>query len=223
MSMITAHSGCDGTEDNSLSFIRYALLTEADCLEVDVRPDESGILVLSHDEAGGQPVTLKEAFSLLSKHPDKKMNCDLKTKGLEAAVYHLAEEEGAEAQLIYSGETNPRGMKTERLKNYPNAEIFLNIENIEPHLMEPRISEAERDVLMSLALKQAKSFGAHCINMEYHLLTPSALRTLKEEELTASVWTVNDEADIRRFLDEPLVENITTRNLKAALALKIGA
>ena len=35
--MITAHSGADGTKENSLEFVAYAMQTGADALEVDVR------------------------------------------------------------------------------------------------------------------------------------------------------------------------------------------
>ena len=34
---ITAHSGSDGTPDNSMEFVHYALTTSADALEIDVR------------------------------------------------------------------------------------------------------------------------------------------------------------------------------------------
>lgn len=42
--MITAHSGADGTKENSLEFVAYAMQTGADALEVDVRMGENGIL-----------------------------------------------------------------------------------------------------------------------------------------------------------------------------------
>lgn len=48
--MITAHSGADGTKENSLEFVAYAMQTGADALEVDVRMGENGILILSHDK-----------------------------------------------------------------------------------------------------------------------------------------------------------------------------
>ena len=48
--MITAHSGCDGTPENSLEFLRTALQSEADAVEVDVRKNGEGKLILSHDE-----------------------------------------------------------------------------------------------------------------------------------------------------------------------------
>ena len=50
MSKITAHSGCDGTPDNSMEFVRYALGSEGDCLEVDIRRNRNEELILSHDE-----------------------------------------------------------------------------------------------------------------------------------------------------------------------------
>ena len=39
--MITAHSGADGTKENSLEFVAYAMQTGADALEVDVRMGEN--------------------------------------------------------------------------------------------------------------------------------------------------------------------------------------
>ena len=48
---ITAHSGSDGTPDNSLACVRYALSTDADAFEVDVRRLSDGTLALGHDAA----------------------------------------------------------------------------------------------------------------------------------------------------------------------------
>ena len=48
--IVTAHSGCEGTPDNSLSFIDYALRLPVQALEVDVWQDEAGALILSHDK-----------------------------------------------------------------------------------------------------------------------------------------------------------------------------
>lgn len=62
MGIITAHSGCDGTEDNSLEFVTYALRSEAGCLEVDVRKGQDGDLILSHDDNGGEGVFLRNVF-----------------------------------------------------------------------------------------------------------------------------------------------------------------
>ena len=50
--LITAHSGSDGTPDNSLACVEYALSTDADAFEVDVRRLADGTLALGHDEIG---------------------------------------------------------------------------------------------------------------------------------------------------------------------------
>ena len=46
--LITAHSGADHTEENSVGFLRHAFVTAADAVEVDVRM-VAGELVLAHD------------------------------------------------------------------------------------------------------------------------------------------------------------------------------
>lgn len=45
------------------------------------------------------------------------------------------------------------------------------------------------------------------------------LEKIREYDLFLSVWTVNNEADLRRFLAMPEIKNITTR--KPSLALKL--
>ena len=44
--LITAHSGADGTPDNSMEFVRYALTLPVDAFEVDVRRCADGTLSL---------------------------------------------------------------------------------------------------------------------------------------------------------------------------------
>ena len=88
--LITAHSGCDSTPDNSMDFVRHALQLQVDALEVDVWR-KCGKLILSHDEPVdmNHPL-LEEVFALVKEHPSMMVNCDLKEKGLDAktAAYH---------------------------------------------------------------------------------------------------------------------------------------
>ena len=71
MSKITAHSGCDGMPDNSMEFVRYALGSEGDCFEVDIRRNRNEELILSHDESTEMAVKLSQVFELLKERPDK--------------------------------------------------------------------------------------------------------------------------------------------------------
>ena len=67
--LVTAHSGCDSTPDNSLDFVRHALQLQVDALEVDVWQKE-GKLILSHDEPEdmNHPL-LEEVFVMVKEHP----------------------------------------------------------------------------------------------------------------------------------------------------------
>ena len=102
--MITAHSGADGTKENSLEFVAYAMQTGADALEVDVRMGENGILILSHDKTDEDAVRLADVFRMMGKYPGMRINCDLKECGLEVAVRQLALISGLKTeQILYSG------------------------------------------------------------------------------------------------------------------------
>lgn len=218
MGMITAHSGCDGTPDNSIEFVRYALTSDADCLEVDVRWDKDKNLVLSHDEAGSENTLLKDAFSLLSQKPNLKINCDLKLQGMEASVYQLAAEFQLEDRLIFSGEVNPDRLLADKEIYFPKAAIFLNIERISPEIEQIKDSDALFAEFQK-ALAKIRKLPVSCVNLDYHLLTDDILKLMEEMNLSASAWTVNDEADLKWLLQKNIA-NITTRNLKGALSCK---
>ncbi|MGN1389468.1 MAG: glycerophosphodiester phosphodiesterase [Bulleidia sp.] len=211
--MITAHSGCDGTPDNSMAYLRYAFASGADCVEVDIRPDQN-TLVLSHDPCETDAVTLKDAFTLLARHPEKKMNCDLKTPGLEKKVYGLALECGCERQLIYTGTVDPEGDH----EIFAPVEIAMNIENLCPEIYEDLL-QGELSKRAAECLDFAAGRGIRVINLEYHLFD-LIKEDLEKRKLSASVWTVNDASQAERFLNEALISNITTRNLKQTLAIR---
>ncbi|WMJ90252.1 glycerophosphodiester phosphodiesterase [Anaerocolumna sp. MB42-C2] len=222
MTLITAHSGCDQTKDNSLEFLKYALNTKADCLEVDVQKNEKGILVLSHDEADNNAPLLEAAFLMLKEYPDKKINCDLKQRELELEIYKLAEKTGVNKQLIYSGNVDLELIKKGNSR-LPQVDIFLNIEILLPEIEE--LCASNNTELLDQGLKRAAmeslNYEIKCINMDYRLCTESFLVFLKENGILCSAWTVNEESILNRFLDYNIY-NITTRTVSAALTIRAG-
>lgn len=216
--MLTAHSGCDGTAPNSREYLLYALQSGADAVEVDVRR-QGETLVLSHDAPMAEPVTLREAFVLVQQFPKEQINCDLKTAGLEEAVYCLAKEYGLENRLIFTGEVNPRLFTGENTP-FPEVRWFANINNIEPGL-EQRIDtmppEDARKALLRI-LQQLTGRRTAGINWHYS----HAQRVWQEARalgLGISVWTVDDEKDLRHFLAlNPT--NLTTNRIQLACALR---
>lgn len=220
MVKITAHSGCDDTKDNSLEYLKYALNTEANAIEVDVRMNDKGDLVLGHDT--GSDIELKEAFDLLSKHPDKKMNCDLKQRGLELVVYDLAKKCHVSSQLIYSG--NVDLSKCLQQVGFEDVEVYMNIENVYPEIYESLLNGKRVNSLKDV-MQRISEAGVHTVNLEYHLLeheyTCDELAVLAENyQLNFSAWTVNNADDIQLIMNHKYVDNITTRSLKTTLEMR---
>lgn len=223
MGMITAHSGCDGTKNNSLEFIRHALDTEADCLEVDVRKNYLGELVLSHDESEEDCVKLQDALALLRERPGKMINCDLKHEGLELPVYRLAAQLQMADRLIYSGTVSTELLR-EKEDKLPEAGIYLNIESIYPGIYdetEDRTVRALELDQLDQALEEAKRCHGAVINMEYTLVTDEVLECLSKHGLGCSAWTVDEEPEIRRLLGKGIA-NVTTNRLKESLEIRKG-
>ena len=111
--MITAHSGADGTPDNSLVFVRHALTLPVDALEVDVRRGADGAPALGHDAAGSDAPRLDEVFALVQAHPSMQINCDLKEPGLEETVYRLALSHGLGGRVVFFRHGRRAGDRTD--------------------------------------------------------------------------------------------------------------
>lgn len=216
---ITAHSGAAHTADNSLDFVRYALGLAVDALEVDVRRRADGVLALGHDEADGQSPTLEEVFSLVAAHPSMKVNCDLKEAGLEQAVCALARQAGLVGRLIFSGTVDAAACAADPALR-EQAEIYLNIEEYVPDLYENyrNIPDFELQAAAEIA-NVCKRYGVRTVNINQVLVTRRLVRTLAQEGLGLSAWTVNEESELRWFLANG-VRNITTREPALALALR---
>ena len=58
--------------DNSMEFVRYALASEGNCLEADIRRNRDGELILSHDETEEGGGLAGPVFELLKEKPEKK-------------------------------------------------------------------------------------------------------------------------------------------------------
>ena len=219
-SMITAHSGCDGTPENSLEFLRTALLSEADAVEVDVRKNGEGKLILSHDETEEDAVTLEEAFRMAEGIPKKKINCDLKQKGLEEEIYRLALEYGMESRLIFTGDVNPQLFRKES-RAFPSVVWYANLEVFLPDAFrllnsEERLNKAGE--LLLEVLCEMEAYAAAGINWHYSL-AEQVLKQAKEKGIGVSVWTVDEEELMRKFLREH-VDNITTKRLKRLITIR---
>ncbi|MGM9676975.1 MAG: glycerophosphodiester phosphodiesterase [Butyricicoccus sp.] len=213
----TAHSGADGTLDNSLQFVRYALGTQADALEVDIRRHPcTGELVLGHDTVGEHPLTLREVFEQAGRHPSMKINCDLKEPALERQVLTLAQQSGMTDRLILSG--------TVDVAHIPDAafraqQVYWNLEEQIPGYEEQCL---RNPVFRLEAMKQmcrlCREADVQVINVYEGFVDREVLDMVRRHQLKLSVWTVNTVSRMAWFRDQG-VHNITTRRIAQALAL----
>ena len=204
--IITAHSGCEGTPDNSIEHICAAIASGAEAFEVDVHY-ANGELILTHDAPEGEEKvpTLADAFRLASAHPSICINCDLKQDHIKEQVIALARAYGMEDRILFTG-------------HYYHMEEF------------PMLAASTADWWINM--DQSTADTAYAVyasqNHEYRMLN-THYGTVNEEGFVErvmaagyhlSVWTVNEEADLRRLMTIPCVRSITTRKPRLALAIR---
>ncbi len=198
----TAHTGCCGTEDNSLEAIKVGVEHGADIVEFDLYFNNENIAVLSHDKPKGNEVTLDEAFKLISTYETVKVNVDVKLCNDNLhIVYDLAEKYNITDRIFFTG-INLRDVETVK-KECPSVAYYLNYDVSKGNKQTP-------DYLSNL-VKIVKDSGAVGINFNKDSATKELVDTFHNNDLLVSIWTVNDEKDMYKILYFA-PDNITTRN-----------
>ncbi len=217
--LITAHSGADDTAENSMEFVQYALASNANAFEVDVRREpKHGMLVLSHDEIGdGAQLLLQHVLELVSQHSSMRINCDLKEPGLEQQTAELAVQMGISDRLIFSGTVNPICLKNMPIKK---EQIYWNIDEpisgfYQRCRQNPAYALQAAEEMCSLCVP----LGIQIINVYEGLVDDCFLKILDRHEIGVSVWTVDEDTRLSYFMSRG-VRNITTRKLATALAMR---
>ena len=194
--LITAHAGANNTVPNTISSIEALLLTSCDVIEVDVRNYENQ-LILSHNAPASPEnlTTLKQCFALVARYASKQINCDLKQSGLVRSIIQLAMEYGMLHRLVFTG-----------YASYEDQQALFKEKSL--HQLWLRYEE------------ECPKWGkGNTINCDYHVLTPEEIARLHAKGCAISAWTIDEETDLTRFLGKN-IQNITTNNVTAALALR---
>lgn len=196
--MITAHSGAEDTQDNTLESLRALAALGADAVEVDVRRAD-GRLVLSHDAPGsaGECDSLEDCLRIVAAREGLRVNIDLKQPGMVREIAALARTLGAEERLLFTGDVNADDMACAKERG---LEIWLNDSCL----------PGGADLLEGVT-----AVGWRVLNVCFRDVDAAML----DQADRLSVWTVNEENDLRRFLAAG-VKNITTRRPRLALRLK---
>lgn len=240
---ITAHSGCEGTRDGSMAAILRGIELGANLVEVDVRRVPGLGLALTHDVPDDPAglVTLREAFRAIAAHPGMGINCDLKEYGLAREVMALSCECAlAEGQLCFSGSLRPSDLYDDPgiLKG---ARVYLNIEEALSELyltkgehagdlpsgmspwavvMERMADEIDQWMGPLIVMLRNRLGGVHALNMPPRPFVRPFMPLIGSTGVRLSLWTINDEADMRELMALPYVDNLTTRQVALAMGVR---
>lgn len=212
---ITAHSGCEGTAENSIAHIQCALQCGVEALEIDVHPGAGEQFYLSHDpvESTGTCPSLEDAFSLL-RGTNVKINCDLKARHIEHQVLKLARQWGIEQQLIFSGFVSKEALKDPEIR----SRTLWNVEEVVPDIYQCS-NAADVFEKMQTVLSVCQEHGVSVINICYELCTPEILEACRQAGIQISAWTVDEESWADTLLTAGIY-NLTTRKPKMIQALR---
>ena len=197
---LTAHTGCEGTKDNSLDSITVAVVAGADIVEFDLNFDKDGVAVLSHDEPKGKIYTLEEAFMLLKMYKDLKINIDVKKTDDLKQVIGLADKYGLTERIFFTG-IFPESVDAVK-ESAPGITYYLN-KDIDS-------SKKDDDEYINELINEVVSLGACGLNINYRNCTAKLVEAFRKNDLEVSVWTVNNRFDMKKVLKLG-VNNITTR------------
>lgn len=197
----TAHTGCVGTKENSLEAIEAGVLYGAQIVEFDLNFTKNGEAVLAHDEPEGGEITLREAFCKVSEYPYLRVNVDAKSCENLKTVVETAEKYNIKDRIFFTG---IELSDVEKVKNAcPGIEYYLNCD--------VKKEKEQTEEYLEELVKTVRDCGAVGINFNKKNATKKLVEKFRENGLSVSIWTVNDEKEMYEILlMSP--DNITTRN-----------
>lgn len=197
---ITAHTGCMGTEENSVESMRAGVANGATIIEFDVNFTEDGSPVLTHDEPKGDELGLEVAFEFLAQNKNIKANVDMKSTANMSAVQKLAIEYGVTEQIFFTG-INLEDVEAVQ-KGCPRISYYLNVDV-------DKAQNTDAEYIKSL-VNEVKTSGAIGINLNYKSASSEIVKAFRANMLYVSVWTVDDKLSMYEILSMA-PDNITTR------------
>lgn len=240
--LITAHSGCMNTLDNTLLSVETGLRHGADVVEEDVRVTRDGVPVLAHDDewrtTEGRNCRISQltyaelsALTIAVEHNGKAETMRLcRLEDILPAVRDSGKTVNLDVKVDESIEpvaslVRKYGLHERAFLSGCERERALLAQRTHPELS--KLLNADTNLFMSLPYEEAAAqtcrdaLAASCggININYRLVQPELIDYAASEGLPLYVWTVNDEHLMEQFV-ELGVRSITTRNVEALAQLK---
>ena len=233
MTLVIAHRGASGERpENTLSAYTLAVEQGADMIEIDLHRTRDEAIVVTHDELleglggageiagatlaqvraldageGERVPTLDEVLDAFGEriafNLELKRATDREYAGLEQAALAAVERRGLLPRMLFSSFYDPVLARLRSLS--PAARVGLLISRKFPHR----------------AVARAKALGAEALHPEDSIATPELVREAHDAGLLVHVFTVDEETELRRFLDMG-VDGIFT-NYPRRLRAMVGA
>lgn len=200
---VTAHSGCEGTADNSVEYLEKALALQVPVLEVDVCTRNDGTPVLLHAQTAddGEGVLLEDALRRIAAASETaKVNLDLKSFTNIPGIYEVLVRTGMLSRCFFTGVTAEH---TQLVKiDAPGVPYYLNAEL--------NVLRLEDDGYLSGLAHEVQRSGAVGLNCHYNYASKSLIRVFHDADLKVSFWTADNKL-VQRNLLTMGPDNITTR------------
>ncbi len=199
---VTAHSGCNGTKDNTLESLEEAIKSGADIIEMDILDDESGTVLVTHDyEPEGVYPTFEEALKFIKERSDSvKINVDLKRSHVSFAADEIIRSLNMENRCFFTG-VNEEDVQT--VAPMVSIPYYINIK--------PSVTDIFNEEYWISVASRVNMLGGIGVNCDFKFISKKGAEILKKNSLLVSVFTpeTNIELDYALTLSP---DNITTRN-----------
>jgi glycerophosphoryl diester phosphodiesterase len=213
-------------------------------VEVDVRLNSAGELILSHDRDKSGVyrgrASLAEAFDLVIRSGGIGINCDVKEREIIPAVLDLAGRKGlGPDRLILTGSAAPSTLR-EAPETAKKADLWLNIEEVvedyyrtgapvlEPYRSLIGLDKKDCEILTTFPsvdflldsiVRDCLDLGVRAMNMPYEAKLLPLVPRFKAGGIQVSLWTLNKRETLERAFGLGVL-NITTRDTLLAAAVR---
>lgn len=204
---ITAHAGCMGTKMDSLEAVVEGIKYGADIIEIDLNIDKNGNLVLCHDKPKEfeDYLRLEEVLKIIKIEETVLLNLDIKDTKVLAKLNNTILDFGLEDRVFFTGLDYQSLIDNMEILKGTNYFINLGV----PKLNITELSSKE--YLVGL-LDELESLDILGININYRLVTPELINVCKERKMMSSVWTIDDNENMKRMIALE-VNSITTKRV----------
>ncbi|HEX6348215.1 MAG TPA: glycerophosphodiester phosphodiesterase [Candidatus Dormibacteraeota bacterium] len=209
--LIDAHRGSpDGFEK--------AFRAGYDYVEFDVRRAPDGHLVIQHDPGPTDGALRFEELLEMASGSSSGLHVDLKEAGCETEIVStlLARGFGPDRFVVTGADPGVDVVK----RAFPEVRTGLSLgEDLEGVPSWRRVPVRLSELFPA---RRVRACRADFVAVDYRLAAYTVLRYCTRAGVPAWVWTVDDEAQIRRFLSDPRVAVLITNHPDRARALLNG-